>query len=69
MFAHQTTEEAEIEIVIANAIADFAIEVLALCPEIADIDTFLDDIFGDSTPFVHQEEGALEHKVTLNVAG
>ena len=67
--AQKTTEEAEIEVIVADAVAHFAVGVLALRPEVAAIDAFLDDELGDFVPFVHQEERTLEHDVGLHIAG
>ena len=69
MTAQETTEEAEVEVVVADAVADFAVGVLALRQEVAAIDAFLDDELGDFTPFVHQEERTFEHHVRLHITG
>ena len=69
MATQEAAEDAEIEVVVANAVAQFAVGILALCPEVAAIDAFLDDELGDFTPFVHQEERTLEHHVRLHITG
>lgn len=69
VIAHEAHEEGDVEVVVANAVAKLAIEVLALCPEGAGVDALFDDVLGDAAPAMEEEERRFVHDVGLGIGG